>query len=90
MAQKTPFIVANVVVDPWDKDEISVIPLQLVNPLPYSITIHKNVSKLDHTVTVSVVNCDTNVHGESIQDTCPQTQLALINMVDKSAKVETV
>ena len=66
------------------------IPLQLVNPLPYSITIHKNVSKLDRTVTVSVVNCDTNVHGESIQDIPPQTQLALRNMVDQSAKAETV
>ena len=69
MPQKTPFIVANAVGEPWDKGEISVIPLQLVNPLPYSITIHKNVSKLDHTVIVSVVNCDTNVHGELIQDT---------------------
>ena len=52
--------------------------------------MHKNVSKLDHTVTVSVVNCDTNICGELIQDIPPQTQLALRNMVDKNAKAETV
>ena len=66
------------------------IPLQLVNPLPYPITIYAQERKLDHTMTVSVANCDTNIFGELIQDIPPQTQLALRNMVDKSVKAETV
>ena len=37
MPQKTPFIVANAVVDPWDENEISVNASAVGQPLPYLI-----------------------------------------------------